>query len=883
MLSFGQTRSARLAEKERKQREYKAELERQIEAKKLREQQERNQERQVSRELLSMNKQRENMVAPLGVGTSPQQLRHQAHGVASSPHHRQEAQYANPDAGKPTARPVVVPYEQQQPQRRHDDAVLQSEIQHSFQESNEAPAYLGGAARGELPPPQPRHDEAILRGEVQRSFQESEEAPAYLGGHARAPPQQQQQQQHFSPAHPVRAKDNFQPSATFYRKLEEERRKLAYGEELRQQMREQKERKERERKLWKFGDPNDVQVYSGHSPARHDEHLLRNEYKNSFQESADAPSYLRSHHARAGPRQGGPSQQSQARAAAAEEAERYRSQRQQAPPAPQRRHDEAILRSEIEHSFQESEEAPAYLGGHGNNNPKSPGSDKRQPMVHFRSDYRDMTALEIEEKQKKAAELHADLKRQMEEKKAAKQRERELERREEERENERVRREQEQLRRQFEGESNREHRSRRSHAAPFVSLAGGDDPQATATPGRHTQAPQGGRKQSSSDLGGATMSHPSFQIPDMPKPTPAKPRAPSPPRGPPEVLREEPRSGPSGAEASRDGLTTPQVEKRIATSVESIRSELVGNQEKVIQVINEQRQALVAETESTRQEMLQMKSMLREYQDSIQKMEQLHSEQMQMQNVYALMKREEEQEAVRRSHEEAPGAVHGGEGEVEGGAETPSWVRQAMREGGRLDLMQSLQAESTLVFPDAPPPPSQRRQPPPTPPSPLRPHPEDPIPVVEKGVVDLRLDSESDYVGGGDEWRAHPEPAPAPIASAASPSRRDQVDLLLPPRLPSRSASVASSAATLNLEELYRRNASKLRMLEDLEGEEDVDEIDHKLTEFLRAQDDAGSVSNSLENYNELDYGTNLHLQDFMPQPERLSTPCLPAESDWIR
>ena len=85
------------------------------------------------------------------------------------------------------------------------------------------------------------------------------------------------------------------------------------------------------------------------------------------------------------------------------------------------------------------------------------------------------------------------------------------------------------------------------------------------------------------------------------------------------------------------------------------------------------------------------------------------------------------------------------------------------------------------------------------------------------------------------------------------------------------------------MEELYRRNASKLRMLEDLEGEEDVDEIDHKLTEFLRAQDDAGSVSNSLENYNELDYGTNLHLQDLMPQPERLSTPCLPAESDWIR
>ena len=63
------------AEKERKQREYKAELERQIEAKKLREQRERAQERQASRELLSMNKQRENMVAPMGFSptmTSPQ-------------------------------------------------------------------------------------------------------------------------------------------------------------------------------------------------------------------------------------------------------------------------------------------------------------------------------------------------------------------------------------------------------------------------------------------------------------------------------------------------------------------------------------------------------------------------------------------------------------------------------------------------------------------------------------------------------------------------------------------------------------------------------------------------------------------------------------------
>ena len=121
-------------------------------------------------------------------------------------------------------------------------------------------------------------------------------------------------------------------------------------------------------------------------------------------------------------------------------------------------------------------------------------------MVHFRSDYRDMTALEIEQKQKKATELHNDLKRQMEEKKAEREREREERRREEERENERIRREQEQLRKQFEGENNREHRSRRAHAAPFINLSSNDEAQGTGNPGR-AQAFKTPVRRSSNDNG----------------------------------------------------------------------------------------------------------------------------------------------------------------------------------------------------------------------------------------------------------------------------------------------------------------------------------------------------------------------------------------------
>ncbi|QDZ24543.1 hypothetical protein HOP50_13g70810 [Chloropicon primus] len=875
MLSFGQTRTARLAEKERKQKEYKAELERQIEAKKVREQQERAQERQASRELLSVNKQRENMVAPLGVGTSPQRVSPQMLQRQAG-----QYQYSHPDAGKPVARPVVVPH---QDQRRHDEAILQSEIQHSFHESDDAPAYLGGAApRARESAPQ-RHDEAILQSEIQHSFHESDDAPAYMGGaanqgsQAMMPRQAHHHQEHRQPPAP-QAQDKFQPSETFYKKLEEERRKLAYGEELRQQMKEQKERKERERKFWKFGD-DQVSVYSSQQQ-RHDEQILRNEYKNSFQESADAPAYLRTAHAHAHKHS---VNDAKARASAAAKAQAYREQnhydgQQQDVAKNPGRHDEAILKSEIEHSFQESDDAPAYLRGA---NLKSPNSDKRQPMVHFRSDYRDMTALEVEQKQKKAAELHEDLRRQMEEKKAAKARERERERQEEARENERIRREQEQLRKQYEGEHNREHKSRRSHAAPFVNLSASNNEPETAgrkgvggnTPARRASGPHvqntPGRGANMPDMG--TISHPSFSIPEKRKPAAA--RAPSP-------VREEARRAEDHSEAapSRAGLSTPLVEKKIASSVESIKSELIGNQEKVIQVINEQRQALVAETESTRQEMLQMKNMLKEYQDSIHKMEQLHSEQMQMQNVYALMKQSEDEEMVRRSQEERQFDHHHPPVDVDRNpnAETPSWVRQAMKENGRLDLMQSLQAESTLVFPVSEPiaeEPSVPYR------SPLRdPHRspmmrsavELPLPVVENEAVDLRLDSESNYVAQEEEWQQRQQEPPA---------YAEPVELV---RIPSRNPSVASSAATLNVEELYERNASKLRMLEDLEAVDDVDEIDRKLNQFLSARDDE-SVSNSLENYNELDYGANLHLKEMMSQPERLSTPCLPAESDWIR
>ena len=100
---------------------------------------------------------------------------------------------------------------------------------------------------------------------------------------------------------------------------------------------------------------------------------------------------------------------------------------------------------------------------------------------------------------------------------------------------------------------------------------------------------------------------------------------------------------------------------------------------------------------------------------------------------------------------------------------------------------------------------------------------------------------------------------------------------------PSRNPSVTSSVATFNVEELYERNASKLRMLEDLEQVDDVDEIDRKLNHFLSTTGD--SVSNQIEEFSELDYGRlNVNISEMMvSEPERLSTPCLPAESDWIR
>ena len=829
MLSFGQTRSARLAEKERKQREYAAELERQIEAKKVREQRERAQERQQSRELLSANKQRETVV-PLGLGNQPvvdsrRSPQRQAQALSPSSYQQQEA--LNPD------------------------------------DASARPAGLAGEDPGAQPLPV------------------------------------------------IRAQDNFQPSETFYKKLEEERRKLAYGEELRQQMREQKERKERERKMWKFGEPSDL--YTSHSPhqPRHDEALLKNEYASSFQESADAPAYLRTAHAGAAkppryqprhdeavlkserdhsfkestdapsylrshvdhrpaakviPPHGEAVLKNEYQHAYRESADapsymHNRAQERNAvpqQPVHQPRHDDAILKSEIQHAFHESPQSPAYLRGNG---------DKRQPMVHFRSDYRDMTALEIEQKQKKAAELHNDLLRQMEEKKAAKQREKEERRMEEERENERIRREQEQLRAQFEGENNREHRSRRSHAAPFINLSSNEEGQTTAhapsfnTPRRASvqqtkAAPT--RRVSQSE----TMSHPSFSIPEKPKVyKEERVRLPSP--------KEEKMEKP--ATPTRAGLSTPMVEKKIASSVDSIRDELVSNQEKVIQVINEQRQALVAETESTRQEMLQMKNMLQEYQFSIQKMEQLHNEQMQMQNVYALMK-ESENDEIRQSQEDSYYAAQAAqEAEIarRDAVETPSWVKQAMKEQSGFDLMQSLQADSTLVFPvnesiEAPSMPAHS--------SPLRASMDMPsLPVVENGVEDLRLDSESNYLGEDEEWQ-HQEPPQVDYSEIT--------ELDLPKRNPSVAPSVASSVGTFNVEELYERNANKLKMLEDLEAVEDVDEIDRKLNQFLSTRSD--SFSNPVEPFNELDYKSGLNINDIM-EPKRLSTPCLPAESDWIR
>ena len=60
----------------------------------------------------------------------------------------------------------------------HDEAVLRSENEHAFNESKDAPAWMGGSKQ----PLEkvPRHDEALLKEEYAQAFHESNNAPTYL-------------------------------------------------------------------------------------------------------------------------------------------------------------------------------------------------------------------------------------------------------------------------------------------------------------------------------------------------------------------------------------------------------------------------------------------------------------------------------------------------------------------------------------------------------------------------------------------------------------------------------------------------------------------------------------------------------------------------------
>merc|ERR1711977_635090 len=119
--------------------------------------------------------------------------------------------------------------------------------------------------------------------------------------------------------------------------------------------------------------------------------------------------------------------------------------------------------------------------------------------------------------------------------------------------------------------------------------------------------------------------------------------------------------------------------------------------------------------------------------------------------------------------------------------------------------MQSLQADSTLVFPTNDVPPAEE-QGGPYGRSPLKASVEMPLPVLQNEAVDLRLDSESNYVDQEQQWRQQQD-----MVYASEPA-----EPLV--KLPSRNPSVASSVATFNVEELYERNAGKLKMLEDLDA-----------------------------------------------------------------
>ena len=110
-----------------------------------------------------------------------------------------------------------------------------------------------------------------------------------------------------------------------------------------------------------------------------------------------------------------------------------------------------------------------------NNNEDESLSSPTQRLVHFRSDHRDMSELEMRKKMEAQAKLQQDLLIQMEEKKKAKEVERKKMAADEQRELIRIQKEQDQLRRQFEGEKekgNRKlHQRRQGTGMPFINLS----------------------------------------------------------------------------------------------------------------------------------------------------------------------------------------------------------------------------------------------------------------------------------------------------------------------------------------------------------------------------------------------------------------------------
>ena len=872
------------AAKERKQREYAAELQRQIEENKIRKQREKTHDRLQSRELLSAAQQGGNTVIPFGYEEDgnldgvhtplghdrPQQVHHQPpqgdHRIDAGADHGYVGSHIQPE--QPGANNVRLA-----PPMRHDAQPQYPQGAH-YEQPQQAVAPPMYDADAHKAPARP----VVLKQAVAHGSHAGPAPPPIR--HPKAPyvvPQVLEENTN----RPIHA-DKFKPTETFMRKLEEERRKLAYGEELRQQMAEQKARKEKERRRWKFGE-EDTMVAARSPPARSPGFAQQAQR----QHAGRAPDAMTPSHAHAH---------------ALDD------------PSPQ----ELLLQNEYAHLYRESSQVPSYLAG----------AAKRPPMVHFRSDHRNMSEQEMERKLKAAAQLQQDLLNQMEEKKAEKRRKKEEQMREEQRELERIKREQEQLRAQYEGEFKREHKSRRAHAAPFIDLSSNND----------------------NDGGETQHQPPNFTTPTRERPPKAAARTThasasrADPEEPPPRARSRPAVHPGASEAARGavgvGAEAPapgrdermagaqtgalstelirKTESKLVTSVDSINKQIADNQAKLMEEINSQRAVFAAESEVTRQEMHEMKNILQEYQDSLQKLENMHID-MQLQS------QREEEHAQPRTPEnlrmppamglEMPSsypsdaAQGGGGGMGVGVPSTPSWLKQVMSQNDRvLDLMQSLQAESTLVYPQAGTKQDAYGRDAGDDLAPASAH----MPrVIENAPVDMRLETDTNYYEDSAQWQqrnygmdfrlnqataleTQDEPAGSTYHKSSYESPEDKAGL--------GGGGGRAEGPGFDVGELYAQNEYKLKMLEQMEGVDD-DEMDRRLSEFLLAggaggggvggMGGVGGVGMGLRAgepgdfdsapMGDLEEDHDFVITDALLEPKRMATPALPTESDWIR